>query len=87
MRYVPHGTLITYGDLASLSGSRGGARAVGTAMEKTPGRYWYRVIGSFLALDWLEGTVLQAVNTPSPIFSEMRGLRLAKMESMIRRTL
>ena len=36
MRYVPHGTLITYGDLASLSGSRGGARAVGTAIVKNP---------------------------------------------------
>lgn len=36
MRYVPHGTLITYGDLASLFGSRGGARAVGSAIVKKP---------------------------------------------------
>ena len=36
MRYVPHGNLITYGDLAALFGSRGGARAVGTAMTKNP---------------------------------------------------
>ena len=87
IRYVPHGNLITYGDLAALFGSRGGARAVGTAMAKTPGRYWYRVIGSLLALEWLEGTVHQAVNTPSRNYSDMRGLRLVKMASMIRRTL
>ena len=36
IRYVPHGNLITYGDLAALFGSRGGARAVGTAMAKNP---------------------------------------------------
>lgn len=36
MRYVPHGTLITYGDLASLFGSRGGSRAVGSAIVKKP---------------------------------------------------
>ena len=65
IRYVPHGNLITYGDLAALFGSRGGARAVARPWQKTPGRYWYRVIGSLLAPDWLEGTVHQAVNTPS----------------------
>lgn len=36
IKYVPHGNLITYGDLSTLLGSRGGARAVGTAMAKNP---------------------------------------------------
>ena len=38
--------------------------------QKTPGRYWYRVIGSLLALDWLEVTVHHAVNTPSRNYGE-----------------
>lgn len=36
LREVPYGKVVTYGELASLSGSPGGARAVGNAMNSNP---------------------------------------------------
>ncbi len=36
LREVPYGKVITYGELASLTGSPGGARAVGNAMNSNP---------------------------------------------------
>lgn len=37
MRYVQHGILITYGDLASLFGSRGVLEQLARLWQKTPG--------------------------------------------------
>ncbi|WP_246092875.1 MGMT family protein [Subtercola boreus] len=43
---IPEGSVLTYGDVAALLGSRA-ARAVGTALARSGGRHpWWRVVRS-----------------------------------------
>ncbi len=48
LRKVPHGRVITYGDLARLAGRPGAARAVGNIMREAsePGLPYHRVIAA-----------------------------------------
>jgi methylated-DNA-protein-cysteine methyltransferase-like protein len=48
VRRIPHGRVLTYGQLAELAGRPGAARAAGAAMRCTPeelGLPWQRVVG------------------------------------------
>ena len=48
LRKVPHGRVVTYGDLARLAGRPGAARAVGNIMRDAsePGLPYHRVIAA-----------------------------------------
>lgn len=44
VRKIPRGQVITYGQLAELAGSPGGARLAGAAMKASDGLPWQRVV-------------------------------------------
>ena len=41
---VPHGQVVTYGEVAEEVGSPGAARAVGNVMARSDGLPWWRVV-------------------------------------------
>lgn len=43
---IPHGTVMTYGEIAAEAGYPGAARAVGNLLRMTPGLPWWRVIAT-----------------------------------------
>ena len=57
---IPHGTVVTYGQLAEMAGARGYARVVGNVLKQLPASTelpWHRVINCKGRISFPEGSV------------------------------